>query len=160
MNFIFDLKQMDKDEIDLIPEFTEFLLKDIKKSLFNNCNYKKLKRYESYLLKSGFIQWKKSPPKQLNIIKLCEFIINSFECTHTKDNKYSIHINKSIRMPNTYTKIDNVARLIDKGNDKINGSLFISVVIHKYMRNINKLFQNFISEKLKRLSVRKCIKIV
>ena len=158
MNFRFELKYMNKEEIKLIPEFCKFLLKNIQSDIENNISHKKFNRYEKYLLTTRLISWKVKP-QSINIVNLCYLISKSFVCTKGKNNSYSIHINRLKRMPNTKTQLSKIARLLDKGNDIIPGTLFISTVINKYIRNINKFWELYVTMKLGRVKVSKCIKI-
>ena len=159
MNFIFELDQMNKDEALLIPQFCRLLLKNIKTDIRDNISYRKFNRYEKYLLESNLIRWKVDKPSSINVVELCNIIANSFKCYEMKDNSFSIKIDRSIKLRGTKTRIATIARLLDKGNEEIPGTLFISSVLNKYSKNINKFWQVYVSMKLGRVKVSKCIRV-
>lgn len=161
MVFKFELKNMSNDEIRIIPDFCEYLLKNIKKDISRNANYIKIDKYEKYLINSKMIRWTNDEkPKSIDMNKLCNYIIRNFECVSLKGNSYSIQLKRNVRIPESRTSIDKIARLLDKGNGLIVPTLFISKVINYYTRNINKFWRSFVSLKLKSVDVKRCIKIV
>lgn len=159
MNFIFELDQMDKDEALLIPQFCRLLLKNIKTDIRDNISHRKFDRYEKYLLDSDIIRWTIDKPNSINVVELCNIIANNFKCYEMKDNSFSIKIDRSVKLRGSRTRIAVLARLLDKGNEEIPGTLFISSVLNKYSKNINKFWQVYVSMKLGRVKVSKCIKV-
>ena len=159
MNFIFELDQMNKDEALLIPQFCRLLLKNIKTDIRDNISYRKFNRYEKYLLESNLIRWTVDKPDSINVVELCNIIANSFKCYEMKDNSFSIKIDRSVKLRGTKTRIATIARLLDKGNEKVPGTFFISSVLNKYSKNINKFWQVYVSMKLGRVKVSKCIRV-
>ena len=150
---------MDKDEIEIIPEFCNALLKEIKSDILSHINYIQMNKREKYLIEAKFIKWI-DKPESINMSKICNFIVRSFKCKNLKNNIYSISIDNSIRLPNSKTKIDKVARFLDQGNENIQPTQFISRILRFYMKNINSYWKSYASNKLKRIKVHECIKII
>lgn len=159
MIYQFRIKDMSEKEKKLMDDFSYYLLDSIKQDILENINADKLLYREKYLLKTPLIKWKSNPPKSINMFALIKLISESFVCTKQKNNLYSIHIDRRIYMPGTRTKIDKIARLIDKGNDKINPTNLISKVIHKYMKNINDYWKSYVESKLHILYVKESIEV-
>lgn len=159
MIFHFVIEDMSLAEKGLMDGFSKYLLESIKYDILTGINADKLLAREKYLLKSPLIRWKSDRSESINMFALIEFISDSFICEELKDNSYVIHIDRHVYMPNTRTKIDKVARLIDKGNDKISPTNFISKVIHRYMKYINKYWRVYVESKLHVMHVNESIEI-
>lgn len=159
MNFIFELDQMNKDEALLIPQFCRFLLKNIKTDIRDNISHRKFDRYEEYLLNSDIIKWTIDKPDSINVVDLCNIIANSFKCCEMKNNSFSIKIDRFAKLKGSRTRLATLARILDKGNEEVPGTLFISSVLNKHSKNINELWKIYVSMKLGRVKVSKCIKV-
>lgn len=159
MEFKFEIDKMDKDEIEIIPNFCKYLLSEIKSDIIENISYIQMNKRKDYLINTKIINWIEKP-KDINMHKICLFIVNSFVCKHIKNNVYSISINPMIKLPMSKTKIDKVARFLDKGNEQVQPTQFISKILRVYMKNINKYWKLYASNELQRITVNECIKIV
>lgn len=159
MEFKFEISKMDKDEIEIIPNFCEYLLSEIKSDIISNISYIQMNKRKKYLINSNFVNWIERP-KNIDMHKFCIFIVNSFVCKNLNNNVYSISINKKVKFPKSKTSVDRIARLLDKGNEEIQPTQFISKILRIYMKNINKYWKSYASNRLKRLKVHNCIKII
>lgn len=149
---------MTKKERKLIPDFMDGLVSDIKKDIMRSVIPAKFLVRESDVLNASWIKWKKKP-KHIKMKSMMMYIANNLVWVKRQDNQYVIEINKSAKIPNSYTSIDALARFLDKGNDVIPGTHFMSRVLTRYRRKINDYWKAYVSIKLKEVRVDECISI-
>lgn len=140
-----------------MESFCSYLLAEIQEEIANNINYRKMESREKYLISAKWMRWT-SRVYHINMISLAYRIANSFICTKREMNgQYVIQIDPKLYMYNSKTKLSTVARFLDKGNEKVRGTWFISSVLNRYTRNINRYWYAYASRKLGRIRVSKMV---
>lgn len=158
MNLEFNIENFDKYEKRLIPEFCRELTNSIIHDVKINVKESKFQSREKDILDASFIEWYKKP-ELLKMYNLGILIANSIKCYRIDENLYSIKIDRKQYMPYSRTKLDVVARFLDKGDLTTPPMNFISSVFNKYREDINKYWKSFVSIKLGRVETREVIKI-
>lgn len=153
----FNTKYMSKRQKEIIPEFLDGLVAQLKREIVRSTSLSKLLIRERYILNATWIRWKKKP-RHINMKSLVNYIVGSIQWVE-RDNSYIIEVNRAKLIPNSYTSIYALARFLDRGNNLIKGTSFISKVFHKYRLKINDYWKSFVSLKLKEVVVNECISI-
>ncbi len=153
----FNLESMSRRQKEIIPEFLDGLISQLKREIVRSTTTSKLLIKEQYILDASWIRWKKKP-KHIKMKSLINYIIG---CIHwiERDNKYIIEVDRLRMIPNSYTSVYALARFLDRGNNVMRGTAFMSKVFHKYRLNINDYWKSFVSIKLKEVVVNECISI-
>lgn len=156
MRLEFEIVNLEKDEAELIPEFCNLLVKCMSTDIRNSLKSEKLQTREHDLLNVGWISWNRKP-ESINMYRLGLYIADSIICKPMQNNSYVVEINPKIRMPYSSTRLEQVARFLDRGNESMHPMPFISPVFNKYRMRINEYWKSFVSTKLRRVSVRETI---
>lgn len=141
-----------------MESFCKYLVEDIKDSIEHNINYTKLLQREKYLLSARWIRWSYGVPSSINMIQLVNRIINSITFSRrATQGRYVVYMNPREYLYGSSTKLLTVARFLDKGNEKVRGMYFISSVINRYTRNINRYWKAYASAKLHKVHVSRMV---
>lgn len=159
MKIEFEFPELDDKTKSLIPEFCNLLVSEIRSEIKMNLRNAKLKIREEPLLNASWIKWIKKPD-HIDMIKLGMFIADSITCRSIKENTYVIEINPKIRLPMSRTKLSQVARFLDRGNQENSPMYFINIIFMKYRNKIRNYWRSFIQIKLKRLNVQQVIIVI
>lgn len=156
----FNLKVMSQEERALIPDFLDYLLEVIQNDIRANLIPNKLLFREQDLINASWIKWKRKP-KKVNMIRLGNLIVDNLFWYQRRFDTYVFQISKGKMLPNSYTKLHLVARYLDKGNNKMIPTWFISKTLFKVRKRISIYWSAFISQKLnKTVNVKDIIKLV
>lgn len=152
MNIVFQLVSDDRDELKIMDDFCNYLVREIKQRLLLEMPVDKLISKEKDILNASWIQWTKKP-NHINVIKLVKLIINNIRYRKRKGHKYLIEINPNILLPRSKTPIEQVARFLDKGNNVTFGTTFLSRVFMIYRSSINNYWRSYASLRLRKITV-------
>lgn len=158
MRIEFLLTGNDKKEIELMDDFCMFLVREIRKDILNSVNEEKLQSKEKDILNASWIVWTRKPRK-INMDRLLRFILNNIRYKKRKKHRYLIDINPKVLMPYSRNPIEQIARFIDKGNERSLGTNLFTRVFMRYRLSINDYWKSFVSLRLKRLEVNEVILI-
>ena len=147
----FNLKTMDQEERALIPDFLDYLLQIIRTDIKNNLIPNKLLMREQDLIDAKWIKWRRKPTK-LNMIKIGNLIVNNIFWYQRRFDTYVVQIRKGTLLPNSFTNLHLVARFLDKGNNKVPPTWFISKTLFKVRKNIKDYWMTFIQIELHKYS--------
>lgn len=160
MTIEFNLKVMSQEERALIPDFLDYLLKVIQNDIKANLIPNKLLFREQDLINASWIKWKRKP-KKINMIKLGNLIVNNLFWYQRRFDTYVVQISKGRILPNSYTKLHLVARYLDKGNNKMIPTWFVSKTLFKVKKNIMLYWKTFINKRLNKVSdMKNLIKVI
>ena len=138
----FELQINNSEERNLVSDFCNKLVETIQNDIMLELKISKMLVREEFLLKASWIQWYKKP-RRIDMKKLTKLIVRSIEVKKRR-NTYIIQINPHIRMPGSLTKLSTVARFLDRGNEMIIGTTFISRVFNKYRKRINNYWKSYV----------------
>lgn len=148
MRIDFTLIGQDSEEMSIMDKFCIFFVKKIREELHYSIVENKLNVREKDLLDSGWINWIGEKPDSINMVKLIDYIIDNIICIKRKNNTYSILVNPRKNLPGSYTKLERIARFIDKGNEKTPPTLVFTKVFNRYRDNLKLYWDYFITEEL------------
>jgi len=86
------------------------------------------------LLSASWVRWN-TLPRNINANKLCQDIVNCLEVKQRKS-VFTIELNKKKLMNNSRTTLEQVARFIDKGNEVVRGTYFLTNIMTRYQVKI------------------------
>lgn len=158
MRIEFQLIGNNKEEIELMDEFCMFLVREIRKDILNSISMEKLQSKEKDILNASWIKWY-DKPRKINMVKLLKFILRYIRYKERKRHRYLIDINPNVLMPYSKNPIEQIARFIDRGNERSLGSNLFNKVFMKYRLSISNYWKSFVSLKLKRLEVNEVVLI-
>lgn len=153
----FNLEYMSKTQREIIPEFLDGFVSQLKREIVRDTIPAKMKLREIDILNASWIRWKKKP-KHINMKSLVNYIVGNIRWVK-RDNYFIIEMNRSTLMPNSHTSLYAIARFLDRGNNVMKGTAFISKVFNKYRKCINDYWKSFVSLKLREVVVNECISI-
>ena len=141
-------ENLNDDEVNIIPDFLEWLILQIYSNLNNTMNRRKIKTRSQYLLKVSWINWK-SKNKEIDLQDLMQAIFDSFSYEKNRINTWSLKTNNHIMIPNTNTSIDRFIRFIEYGDANLKGLGIFSKLINAYKSNkLNTLWNIFTTDQL------------
>lgn len=140
----------------VLNDFCKSLVKSIKFDISNGLTYQKFIDREKILLDSTWINWI-NKPDNINMKFVVDLIISNIDYKILKNDLCVVYIKGYL--PMSRTKLETVARFLDKGNDKCPPTSFISSVTHKYKRNILGYWKSYITNKLGEIKVNERILI-
>lgn len=136
MNIVqFKLEGIDEREHNLVPEFCRMIQECIYTDLNTYSNRAKIEMRIPYLYKCDWIIWYK---KQINIQTVLKLIFNSIEYKEYKNNRFTLYINETNKIPNTNTYINRLIRFLEYGDTHYKGLGLFTMLEHRYNRNISK----------------------
>ena len=149
MKLIFELIGEDREEMELMDEFCEQLVIDIRRDIYNNVIPSKMECREEDILSANWIDWIKKP-SSLNVMTIVNLIIDKIGYMSRK-NTFVICVSPKAKLPNSNTSLDSIARFLDKGNEDTPYTVFISKFFNDYTTvKINNYWEAFIFAKLNR----------
>lgn len=152
MKIEFILKYKDYEEQVLREKFCEFIVNSIKYDIINNTNYSKLCSKSLDVLKLSWIDWIVKP-LNINMKIIVEKISDSVTFSIRKDGVCSIYLRRDRFIPRSNTKLERLARFLDKGDRKTRGTYFLSSVFRKYEENMQSNWKKYISIKLRKFDI-------
>lgn len=151
MRIEFDLVPSNDKESEILPDFLKMLLDNIKSDIMSESIPAKLNLLEHDLLNAEWILWTSVKPKNINMMSLLRMIVKNITIYARKNNNYIIRINPMIMYPGTKTKLDTIARFIDKGTETCPATCTISKVFNEYNESkIEDMWIDYINYRLKR----------
>lgn len=156
MRIEFELQYSSKDEMELRNDFCSFIVNNIKNDILRNINMSKILSKEYSILNASWISWI-NKPTSINFYSLIDKIVDSITFITRENSEYVILLNRKSLIPNSNTRLEKLARFIDKGNSAIKGTYFISSIFTKYEENIQKYWKRYVSFKLKRYDINNAV---
>lgn len=121
--------------------FCKFIIKWLQRDIQNQSNMQKLQIRVDMLPLMDWFSWK-SKPQKLSAKHVCQVISQNIEVKKQKS-MYIIFLNPYRLFPGTNTPIERIARFLDKGNEVVSGTYFISSILSKYKKSIYKYWRAF-----------------
>ena len=142
----FQFTNISDEEIEIIPEFGDFLIDYIYEKINTKFNRLKINTKIKYLYTVQWISWKK---KEIDIDIILEAIYNSIIFREYKDNIWKIEIDSSAKIPNTNTGIDRFIRFLNYGDIYNKGmGLFTNITNSLGFYILNDLWRVFVVREL------------
>lgn len=136
-----------EDELDIIPNFCNWLCEQIYIGLNNKRNIKRLQIRKEYLLNVSWINW--THKKVLNVDDIMELIHNSLIYEQYRKGIWHIKINNDILIPNTSTSIDRLVRFLEYGDMNVKATgMFTEVRRHYNQDRLNSLWKLYTAQNL------------
>lgn len=158
MRIEFNLVLSNEEESKIFPDFLEMLLDNIKSDIISESIPAKLNLLEQDMLNATWILWTSIKPKNINMVSVLHMIVRNIVVYERKNNNYVICINPMVMYPRTKTRLDTIARFIDKGTETCPATCTISRVFNKYNKTkIKDAWLDYINYRLKRKRVSKVI---
>lgn len=158
MRIDFTFENLDKDERKLVRDFCIMIRDQIRLEIIENSIPLKFIVREVDLKNAEWINWKHRPIR-INMTKLVKLIVKNINITRDFRNIYTIQINPIAKMPDSYNSLDQIARYLDRGDEDIPPTAFISNVFDKYRNIISQYWKIYISMNLFRTNSDSSIKI-
>jgi len=118
----------------LARRFCQFVIKHLRDDILAETNFRSIQTRADLLLSASWIQWNKLP-QNIDAKRLCVDILKCLEYKQRKST-FTIEFSRKRLMNNSRTPLESVARYIDKGNDIVKGTYFITKVTTKYQKKI------------------------
>lgn len=129
----------------VLNDFCKSLVKSIKFDILNGLIYQKFNDREKILLNASWVEWI-DKPENLNMRYIVNLIVENIDYKILKEDKCIIYIKGYL--PGSRTKLEKVARFLDKGNDNCPPTAFISKIANKYKRKIEKYWKAYLLNRL------------
>lgn len=121
--------------------FCEFIIKWLRADICRQTNMQKLQTRVDLLLSASWIDWIRKPTK-LDAMSVCKTIVQCFEYKNHQSH-YIIYLNPNKLFPGTRTPVERISRFLDKGNDIVKGTYFISSILLHYRKSIYRYWRAF-----------------
>lgn len=119
--------------------FIKYLLKWLKFDIYNKSNRRAIQARLDLLPYSSWIKWVDNKNKSINVNAFLRIVTECFFWKYAK-NYLIIDFDKSRIFPGTNNTVDQIMRYVNYGNDAVNGTYFVSNVVHKYQKSIYDYF--------------------
>ena len=147
----FQFINISDEEIELIPDFCEFLCQTMFEKIDTKINRRKIQLRISYLYKVPWIEWKRN--EVIGVKEIMKSIFDSFSYDEYKNNIWKIYTNSNVYIPNTYTLMDRLIRFLDFGDMNYHATGMFSTLKKEYnAKKLNTLWQIFIMNRLGNMS--------
>lgn len=138
----FQFTNVRDDELNIIPEFIEWISDQIFQYINTSINRKKIQLRINYLYQVKWIDWINT--RYIDTQSIMEAIYDSFTYKQRKDNTWIIEIDNNIRIPNTYASIGKLIRFLNSGDINLKGTgMFTAASKHFNHKKLNNLWQIF-----------------
>ncbi len=159
MTIDFEIEGTDKEEMNLMKPFCEFLLFNLRQDIDEQVNMELLQAKSRELLKATWIKWT-SKPNYINMKWIIEDIKSAIKYRERETGQYQIYFDTTVLFRSSKNKLEQIVRFLDKGNDVSKATGVFSKIFNRYQRNIPKYWTAYIQLKLKRFATTKAVVIV
>ena len=142
------LETKNKEVAMVADDFCKFIVKNIRQDIVNSVNQEMIQSRETNVLEANWIDWNKKP-KAIDMFKLVKFIVQNIGFKTRRKNTYVILINPKVNMPSSNTKLERVARFLDKGNDNSMPTSFLTSIFNRYRSNMNEYWKAYVESVLR-----------
>ena len=135
-----------EEELELIPDFLEWLIDNIYSNLNTKINRKKIQLRLKYLSTVSWIHWTSENYTDTQTIMEC--IYDSFSYEEEQEGKWVLTTNSNVILPHTSTSIDRIIRFLEYGDIKFNATGMLNKIKNEYkFHKINNLWRMFLLTK-------------
>ena len=159
MTIEFTIEGTDREEVNLMKPFCEFLIFNLRQDIDELINTDLLQAKSRDLLKATWIEWT-SKPTYLNMKWILEDIKSAIKYRERETGRYQIYFDTNAMFPYSKNKLEQIVRFIDKGNDVSKPTGIFSKIFNRYQRNIPDYREAYIQLKLRRFATTKAVVIV
>lgn len=132
---------MNDKEVELIPQFNDWMCSYIKKYISTTTNYRKIQIRIPYLYKVSWMKWTR---KSTDVGTLINTILSSIYW-EMHDKNYVVIKTNNILIPNTKTSVSRLIRFLNYGDINNKGIGLITNVVNKINKSqIMSLWQVFV----------------
>ena len=141
----------DEEELDLIPEYCEWLCEQIYARINTDINRRKIQVRFNYLYKVSWLHWVNK--RTLNVNSIMNTVRNSLIYEQHRKGIWRIKLNTNVLIPNTYTPMDRLFRFLEYGDNNIKAiGMIAKVRKHFNSQNLMSLWKLFSMENLDYMS--------
>lgn len=153
----FQFTNITTDELNIIPEFCNWLCDQIYTKINTSINRRKIQLRLKYLYNCSWIHWS---DKKFNtgVLDIMEAIYDSLTYTPYKNNLWKIHTDINIRIPNSYTAVDRLIRFLNYGDTYYKATgIFTKLQKEFNHQKLNSLWKIYV---MNRLGIMSSVKII
>ena len=131
-------------ENEIIYDFMDLLLKNLKGLLYSNIKRLNKNLIENALLNNDTILWKtKRKPKNINVDDLLTEIIENIDWYEFRKNFFIIKIKTGKMMSNTNTQLSTIANFIEYGSNNMLPLHFFSKYFNKFANEVTSYWSTY-----------------
>lgn len=145
MRIDFELSPQNQAEQEVVPDFIDYIIKNIRYDIYKSLDAKRCQLYEEDLLKASWIVWIHKPTS-IDVINVIYYILRNLTCIQHDNGKYTIQF-KNRLLPNTRTFMDAFIRFLDKGNEVSPPMYIFSTIFNKYRTSLNTYWREYVYAK-------------
>ena len=135
-----------EEELELIPDFMEWLIDSIYSYMNNKINRRKIQLRLKYLSTVPWIHW--TGENYTDVQTIMENIYESFTYEEQQYGKWLLTTNSNIVLPHTSTSIDRIIRFLEYGDIKFNATGMFNKIKNEYkFHKVNNLWRMFLLSK-------------
>lgn len=135
-----------EEELELIPDFMEWLIDNIYSYMNNKINRRKIQLRLKYLSTVPWIHW--TSENYTDVQTIMENIYESFTYEEQQYGKWVLTTNSNIVLPHTSTSIDRIIRFLEYGDIKFNATGMFNKIKNEYkFHKVNNLWKMFLLSK-------------
>lgn len=135
-----------EEELELIPDFMEWLIDNIYSYMNNKINRRKIQLRLKYLSTVPWIHW--TGENYTDVQTIMENIYESFTYEEQQYGKWVLTTNSNIVLPHTSTSIDRIIRFLEYGDIKFNATGMFNKIKNEYkFHKVNNLWRMFLLSK-------------
>ena len=135
-----------EEELELIPDFMEWLIDSIYSYMNNKINRRKIQLRLKYLSTVPWIHW--TDENYTDVQTIMENIYESFTYEEQQYGKWVLTTNSNIILPHTSTSIDRIIRFLEYGDIKFNATGMFNKIKNEYkFHKVNNLWRMFLLSK-------------
>lgn len=135
-----------EEELELIPDFMEWLIDSIYSYMNNKINRRKIQLRLKYLSTVPWIHW--TGENYTDVQTIMENIYESFTYEEQQYGKWVLTTNSNIVLPHTSTSIDRIIRFLEYGDMKFNATGMFNKIKNEYkFHKVNNLWRMFLLSK-------------
>lgn len=135
-----------EEELELIPDFMEWLIDNIYSYMNNKINRRKIQLRLKYLSTVPWIHW--ISENYTDVQTIMENIYESFTYEEQQYGKWVLTTNSNIVLPHTSTSIDRIIRFLEYGDIKFNATGMFNKIKNEYkFHKVNNLWKMFLLSK-------------
>lgn len=135
-----------EEELELIPDFMEWLIDNIYSYMNNKINRRKIQLRLKYLSTVPWIHW--TSENYTDVQTIMENIYESFTYEEQQYGKWVLTTNSNVILPHTSTSIDRIIRFLEYGDIKFNATGMFNKIKNEYkFHKVNNLWKMFLLSK-------------
>lgn len=135
-----------EEELELIPDFMEWLIDNIYSYMNNKINRRKIQLRLKYLSTVPWIHW--ISENYTDVQTIMKSIYESFTYEEQQYGKWVLITNSNIVLPHTSTSIDRIIRFLEYGDIKFNATGMFNKIKNEYkFHKMNNLWRMFLLSK-------------